>query len=65
MPSKEHEHTGIDAVPRPYIMIDKGATGPASYSLILKLHIWDMNVVVAVPALAIMAIPTEIQSTIT
>jgi mannuronan 5-epimerase len=24
---KEHEHTGIDAVPRPYIMIDKGATG--------------------------------------
>lgn len=24
---KEHEHTGIDAIPRPYIMIDKGATG--------------------------------------
>ena len=24
---KEHEHTGIDAVPRPYIIIDKGATG--------------------------------------
>ena len=57
---KEHEHTGIDAVPRPYIMIDKGATG-LPISLILKLHIWDMNVVVAVPALAIMAIPTEIQ----
>ena len=24
---KEHEHTGIDAVPRPYIIIDKGVTG--------------------------------------
>jgi len=24
---KEHEHTGIDAVPRPYIIIEKGATG--------------------------------------
>lgn len=27
---KEHEHTGIDAVPRPYIIIDKGATGTAN-----------------------------------
>lgn len=27
LPSREHEHTGIDAVPRPYIRIDDETTG--------------------------------------